>query len=203
MTTNAINKFAYTKVLRYFLQGILILAPIAITGYLLYWLFDKVDSILRPVVNIPGLGFLIILVFVILIGYISTNFLAASALGVFDSWLEKTPGVKYIYTSIKDFFEAFAGDKRKFDKPILVNVMAEGVWMIGFLTNEDMNRFDLGADYISAYVPFGYSIAGQLYLVKRERIKKLDHISAADAMKYAVSGGVVQMDNHKLQTENE
>ena len=132
MTTNNTGKINSRRILRYFIQGILILAPIAITGYVLYWLFDRVDGILRPLVNIPGLGFFIILFFVLLVGYVSTNFLMGSILHLFDSWLERTPGVKFIYTSTKDFFEAFAGDKRKFDKPILVNVMAEEVWMVAF-----------------------------------------------------------------------
>ena len=197
MTTNSSQKFTYRKILRYFIQGLLILAPIAITLYFLYWLFDKVDSILRPLVNIPGLGFLSILVFVILVGYISTNFFVGGVLGLFDSWLERTPGVKFIYTSVKDFFEAFAGDKRKFDKPILVNVFANEVWLVGFLTNEDLNRFELGAEYVSAYVPQGYNIAGQLYLVKRDRIKRLGDLAASEAMKFAVTGGVVHLDEEK------
>jgi uncharacterized membrane protein len=197
MTTNTSQKITYRNIFRYFIQGLLILAPIAITLYFLYWLFDKVDSILRPLINIPGLGFLSILVFVILVGYISTNFFVGGVLGLFDSWLERTPGVKFIYTSVKDFFEAFAGDKRKFDKPILVNVFAEEVWLVGFLTNEDLERFELGAEYVSAYVPQGYNIAGQVYLVKRERVKRLSDIAASEAMKFAVTGGVVQLDDEK------
>src|SRR5262245_13329422 len=100
MSTNPSQKFAYRKIIRYFIQVLLILGPIAITLYFLYWLFDKVDSILRPLVYIPGLGFLIILVFVILVGFISTNFFVGGVLGLFDSWLERTPGVKFIYTSV-------------------------------------------------------------------------------------------------------
>lgn len=203
MTTNTSGKFNSKRIVRYFIQGVLILAPIAITGYLLYWMFDRIDSILRPVVDIPGLGFLIILLFVIIVGYVSTNFLMGSFLHLFDSWLERTPGVKFIYTSIKDFFEAFAGDKRRFDKPVLVNVMAEEVWLVGFLTNEDMHRFELGAEYVSTYVPQGYNIAGQLYLVKRERVRKLEHMSASQAMKYAVTGGVVKLEEIKEIAEKE
>lgn len=191
----------YRSLLRYFVQGVLVLAPITITGYLLYWMFDKIDSILRPVVDIPGLGFLIIIVFVFLVGFISTSFLMGGLLGFFDSWLEKTPGVKFIYSSVKDFFEAFAGNKRKFDKPILVNVFAEEVWMIGFLTNEDLHRFELGAEYVSAYVPQGYNIAGQVYLVKRERIKRMSFLGASEAMKFAVTGGVVHLDDEKLDAK--
>lgn len=193
MNTRSIGKFAYRKVLRYFVQGILILAPIAITSYLLYWMFSKIDGILRPAVNIPGLGFLIIIAFVIVVGYISTNFLMSSILSSFNTWLERTPGVKFIYSSVKDFFEAFAGDKKKFDKPVLVNISNEEVWLIGFLTNENLKRFDLGDEFVSAYVPQGYNIAGQLYLVKRTRIRKLHNMTASEAMKYAVTGGVVQV----------
>lgn len=193
MNTRSIGKFAYRKVLRYFVQGILILAPIAITSYLLYWMFSKIDGILRPAVNIPGLGFLIIIAFVIVVGYISTNFLMSSILSSFNTWLERTPGVKFIYSSVKDFFEAFAGDKKKFDKPVLVNISNEEVWLIGFLTNENLKRFDLGDEFVSAYVPQGYNIAGQLYLVKSTRIRKLHNMTASEAMKYAVTGGVVQV----------
>ena len=100
----------------YFIQGLVILAPIAITVYFLYWLFENVDSILRPYVNVPGLGFLLIITGVILVGWISSNFLMGSILNVFDQWMERTPGVKLIYTSTRDFFEAFAGNKRKFNK---------------------------------------------------------------------------------------
>src|SRR6476646_6843561 len=91
------------KIVRYFIQGIIILAPIGITAYVLYWLFERVDGILRPAVyaitnvNIPGIGFVIILLFVILIGWISSSFLMGSAINFFDQLMERTPGVKFIY----------------------------------------------------------------------------------------------------------
>ncbi len=193
MTTRTFGKFAYRKMLRYFVQGVLVLAPITITGWLLYSMFSTIDGLLRPTINIPGLGFLIIIAFVIFIGYFSTNFLMGSLLTFFNTWIERTPGVKFIYSTVKDFFGAFAGDKKKFDKPILVSITADDVWMIGFLTNEDLQRFELGEEYVSAYVPQGYNIAGQLYLVKRTRIRKLNKMTASEAMKFAVTGGVVQL----------
>jgi len=116
------------KIFRYFIQGIIILAPIGITAYVLYWLFERVDGILRPAVyaitkvNIPGIGFVIILLFVILVGWISSSFLMGSAINFFDQLMERTPGVKFIYSSTKDFFEAFAGDKKRFNKAVLASV---------------------------------------------------------------------------------
>lgn len=187
------GKRTLKKIFNYFIQGIIILAPIGITAYLLYWLFDKVDGILRPYLNIPGLGFAIIIVFVILVGWVSSNYLMGSMINFFDHWLERTPGVKFIYSSIKDFFEAFAGDKRKFNKSVLINVFADNVWIIGFVTDEELQKFELGAEMISAYVPQAYNFAGQLYLLPRERVKAIDNITSGQAMKYAVTGGVVEL----------
>lgn len=188
------------KIFRYFIQGVIILAPIGITAYVLYWLFEKVDGILRPAVyavtnvNIPGLGFVIILLIVILVGWISSNFLMGSAINFFDHLMEKTPGVKFIYSSTKDFFEAFAGDKKRFNKAVLANVFAEEVWIVGFLTDEEMKKFDMGADKVAVYVPQAYNFAGQLYILPRMKVKKIEHITSGEAMKYAVTGGVVDLD---------
>ncbi len=185
---------ALRKLLRYFIQGIIILAPIGITAYALYWLFQKVDGILLPVVNIPGLGFVLIITFVILVGWISSNFLMGSAISFFDQLMERTPGIKFIYSSTKDFFEAFAGDKRKFNRSVLANVFADDVWIVGFLTDEEMEKFELGADKVAVYVPQAYNFAGQLYILPRDKVRKIEKITAGEAMKYAVTGGVVDFD---------
>lgn len=185
--------FTYKTILRYFIQGVLVLAPITITGWLLYWLFEMVDGILRPYVNIPGLGFLILIVFIILIGWISSTIMMTSFLSLFDYWLEKTPGIKFIYTSVKDFFNAFAGEKKKFDKAVLINAFSEDVWIIGFLTDHEMEKFEMGAEHVSVYVPQAYNFAGQLYILPRHKVRKIEHLTSGEAMKYAVTGGVVHV----------
>jgi uncharacterized membrane protein len=189
------RKSTLKQILRFFVQGLIILAPIGITGYVLYWLFDKVDSILRPYVNMPGLGFAIIILFVILVGWVSSSFLMGSFLNFFDQWMERTPGIKFIYTSTKDFFEAFAGDKRKFNKSVLASVFSEDVWIVGFLTDEEMQKFNMGANMVAVYVPQAYNFAGQLYILPREKVRKIEKLTAGEAMKYAVTGGVVDLDN--------
>jgi len=187
-------RFSYKTIIRYFVQGVLVLAPISLTAWLLYWLFDKVDSILRPYINIPGVGFAIIIAFIILVGWVSSTIIMVSILNIFDHWLERTPGVKFIYSSIKDFFAAFAGEKRKFDKSVLINVFAEDVWIIGFLTDDELQKFEMGAEHVSVYVPQAYNFAGQLYILPRNKIRKITRLTSGDAMKYAVTGGVVQID---------
>lgn len=203
MTTKASlkRKSIARQVFRFFIQGLIILAPIGITAYALYWLFEKVDNILRPYVNVPGLGFALIILFVVLVGWISSNFLMGSVLNIFDHWMERTPVIKFIYTSTKDFFEAFAGDKRKFNKAVLANVFSENVWIVGFLTDEEMQKFDLGAEQVAVYVPQAYNFAGQLYILPRNRVRKIENITSGEAMKYAVTGGVVDLDAERKEEE--
>jgi uncharacterized membrane protein len=205
MSTNKVQtKHPVKKILRLFIQGLIILAPIGITAYALYWLFEKVDGILRPYVNVPGLGFVLIIGFVILVGWISSSFLMGSFINFFDQWMERTPGIKFIYTSTKDFFEAFAGDKRKFNKAVLASVFSEDVWIVGFLTDEEMGKFNMGAEHVAVYVPQAYNFAGQLYVLPRNKVRKIENITSGEAMKYAVTGGVVDLDaERKKETEED
>jgi len=200
--------FKWKKLFQYFLQGLLIIAPLAITIYAIYWVISTVDSwvpifreavkdgqgnILRYEVKNYGLGFLVILAAIIIIGYLSSFFIQSKVFNLFDHWLEKTPGIKFIYTSTRDFFEAFAGDKKRFNKAVLANVFAEDVWVVGFLTDEEMQKFELGVDKVAVYVPQAYNFAGQLYILPRSKVKKINNISSGEAMKYAVTGGVVDL----------
>jgi uncharacterized membrane protein len=198
------------KLFQYFLQGLIILAPIAITIFAVTSLFNWIDGILPNLVHsiapnwigvdelgspkrIPGLGFIVVIVIVLLVGYISSSFIVSRLVELFDKILEKTPGIKIIYTTVKDFFEAFAGNKRKFDKAVLVSIEAPDVWKVGFITQDELNEFGL-QDYVAVYVPQSYAFAGNLYFVKKERVRVLSDISSADAMKFAISGGVTDID---------
>jgi uncharacterized membrane protein len=151
---------------------------------------DKnLDGSLR---KIPGLGFVVVVVLVLFVGWLSSLFVVEKLVSVFDTVLEKTPGIKFIYSSVKDFLEAFAGNKKKFDKPVLVNVDASGVWRIGFITQPTTSDFGL-PDHVTVYVPHSYAISGITYIVPKTNIKILDNVSAVDAMKYTVSGGVTDV----------
>jgi uncharacterized membrane protein len=184
----------YQKIIQYFLQGLLILGPVSITIYFIYEIFDKIDNILRPVINIPGIGFVIIIAFIILTGYLSSFFVMGRILSIMDKYLERTPGVKLFYSFVRDFFEAFAGNKKKFTKSVMANVDDTDVWRVGFITQEDMSSFGM-EDYVAVYLPMAYSVAGNVYIVPKERVKPITNISATQSMKFAVSGGVTEMIN--------
>ncbi len=204
------NEWRWRKVLQYLLQGLLVTAPVAITIYLLYWFVSSVDSWL-PIFTIKdtdgriinrnyGLGFVVIIVALIVIGFLSSNFLTSRIFSLFDDWLERTPGIKFIYSSIKDFFEAFAGNKRKFKKAVLVSIFQPDVFQVGFITDEDASEFGL-TGYVSVYVPNAYAFAGQLYIVPKEKVRILEDVNASDALKYAISGGVAEWDEAPVVKE--
>ena len=196
---------AYRRLFQYFLQGMLILAPIAITFWAIAAAFSFIDGILPNLIHsivpslmedrngnikrIPGLGFILVITLVIIVGYISSSFIISRMVDAFDKVLEKTPGIKFIYSTLKDFFEAFAGEKKKFTHNVLANVDDNNVWRIGFITRENMEEFGF-EDYVAVYIPMSYSVAGNVYIIPKSRIKPITNISAAQSMKFAVSGGV-------------
>ena len=207
--------FAFRKLFQYFLQGLIILAPIGITIWAITALFNFIDNILPHLVGrifphllgtdaqgnareIPGLGFIVVIVVVILVGYISSSFIVGRLVELVDKILDKVPGVKLIYSTVKDFFEAFAGNKRKFNKPALINIGAADVWRIGFITQHDVSDFGL-LEHVAVYVPKSYAFTGDLYFVKRERVRVLPELSSGDAMKFAISGGVTDIEDDPVQ----
>jgi uncharacterized membrane protein len=200
------SRFTFRKLVQYFLQGLIILAPIAITIYAVTGLFNWIDRILPDLVaqffpnlldvdangqpeRFPGLGFLLVIVTLILVGFLASSFIVGRLVDLFDKILERTPGIRIIYSPLKDFFEAFAGNKRKFDKAVLVQVVSEHVWEVGFITQNDLSQFDL-VDHVAVYVPNSYAFAGRLYLVSKDKVRILEGISSSDAMKFVVTGGV-------------
>lgn len=202
-------RFYLRRLLQLFFQGLVVLAPIGITLWVVIGLFRFVDNILPNIIDsvapgllsknangnitkIPGLGFIVVVSLVLIVGWLSSLFFIGRFVSFFDAILEKTPGIKFLYSSLKDFFEAFAGNKKKFDKPVLVNVDAPDVWRVGFITQPNAHEFGM-PEHVTVYVPHSYAISGITYLVPRERIKLLTNISAADAMKYTVSGGVTDV----------
>ena len=150
--------FQFSKLFQYFLQGLLVIAPVVITVYAVYWVVSSIDSLL-PIftekdsqgniyIRNYGLGFVIIIVTICLIGYLSSFFIKNRLFNLFDSLMTKTPGIRFIYTTVKDFFEAFAGEKKKFNKPVLANIDDNDVWRVGFITQEEAG--DFGSDFPAA-----------------------------------------------------
>ncbi|TKC06579.1 DUF502 domain-containing protein [Pedobacter polaris] len=185
--------------LNYLIKGLLIVVPIALSIFIVVGAVTTVDSWLNinnifgvnPLTgenrNIPGLGLGLVITIILLAGIFVTNFVTEPMYNWFQRIINKLPLLNFIFSSIKDLTEAFVGDEKKFNNPVLVEVEG-GMKRIGFLTQNDLSKLDLPGDVI-VYFPFSYSFAGQVYVVSKDKIKPLK-MSAADAMKLVVSGGV-------------
>jgi uncharacterized membrane protein len=201
----------FKKIVTYFLQGALVIAPIAITVWLIATLFKSIDDLV-PIFttkdefgrNIPhnrGLGVVVIISALIIIGYLSSNFITGRLFRLFDNLLERVPGIKFIYSTVKDFFEAFAGNKRKFTKPVMVLMRRDPqIWQIGFITQESLSKLN-EPDLISVYMPHSYAVSGFTLLVQPHNVKVLHGIDPANAMKMAISGGVAGYDDEGDEAE--
>lgn len=194
--------FTLRKLVDYFLQGLLVMAPLAITAYAVYWIVSSIDNLIplftyrdeegNVIVRNYGLGFVAVIAFICLIGWLSSSLIQLRLFNLFDRWLERAPGIRFIYSTVKDFFEAFAGEKKKFNRPVLANIDDNDVWRVGFITQNEMRDFGF-TEYVAVYIPMSYSIAGNVYLIPRNRVRPITNISATEAMKFAISGGVTEM----------
>lgn len=181
---------------RSFLQGLLILSPIVVTAYLIYTVFDSVDRLVPWVPR--GLGFVIIIAIVTFIGYMGTRFFLGKMLfDAFDHLLQHIPGIKYIYSSIKEVMGSFVGDKKRFNKPVWVctNHNPE-VWRIGFMTQKDIAYLGM-AGKVAVYLPHSYAVSGYVIIIEVKNIKPVTKMTAAEAMKFAVSGGITGREEEK------
>lgn len=193
------------KLFNYFLQGCLLIVPVAVTVYVLYVSIVWIDNLLPfnfPVkipgigeVDIHGLGILAIFVLVSVFGYFATSLVANPAYIIFDKLLNRTPMVKIVYSSVKDLIEAFVGEKKRFTKPVLVKVNADSdIQRIGFITEDDLTNLGIPAGKIAVYFPFSYGFNGQLFIVPSGNVTPIN-ASGTEMMKFIISGGVTDIES--------
>jgi uncharacterized membrane protein len=139
----------------------------------------------------PGLGFIIVIGTLVLTGFIGSSLITRPVIDLMDDIFSSIPLVKTIYTSVKDLIEAFVGDKKKFSKPVIVE-LTPGIYKPGFITQEDLSQLNLPG-IIAVYLPHSYAFSGNLFLVDRSKIKDFDGDSS-ELMKFIVSGGVIHLD---------
>jgi uncharacterized membrane protein len=176
-----------------FLRGLVIVVPIALTLYLLYEVFVRIDRLLN--LRMPGVGFAITIAGIIVIGALASNFFVRKFLRLTEAVFTRAPLVRLIYASIKDLLEAFVGDKKRFDQPVAVTI-TDGVRTLGFVTQDDLGFLSMPGQ-IAVYLPFSYSMAGTLVIVARERVERLA-IDSASIMALVVSGGVSRVAPKKV-----
>ncbi|HSN85039.1 MAG TPA: DUF502 domain-containing protein [Polyangiales bacterium] len=174
---------------RSFAQGLLVLAPVAITIWVVWITVTTLDRWLNT--SIPGLGLLIAAAGITLIGYLTGNVVGTKMVSWLEAGMQRVPIIRILYSSLRDLFSAFVGSKRKFDKPVAVEINPHGLKVLGFLTSERFDDPHL-AEHVSVYLPESYNFAGNLIVVPKSRVHPLD-ADGAEFMAFIMSGGVTDM----------
>lgn len=187
----------------YFMQGLLLIAPAFVTVYAIFYIFNVFDSHVNDVFEyvfkfrFPGLGLVVMVAFITFVGFVGSLVIVRPLLNLFDLLLEKTPLVKDIYSSLKDFFGAFISNKKKFNKPVMFEMgKGSGVYKLGFITQDDLSELNI-LDKVAVYTPLSYNLSGIMYIVNRDQVEVLNDVAAGDMMKFIVSGGVTEIDDEE------
>jgi uncharacterized membrane protein len=171
----------------YFLRGLVITAPVALTIWITWTVINWVDDLLG--IPIPGVGLVVVLVAMTAVGALASSLLARSLLGAVEDLLERVPFVRLLYTSSKDLLNAFVGEKRRFTRAVRVALSEDGaIFTLGFVTADALDALDLHG-HVAVYLPQSYNFAGQLVIVPASRITPVP-MDSADVMAFIVSGGV-------------
>ena len=182
------------KLLTYFLRGLVLTVPLAVTAAVCWTVLTYVDGWLG--LPIPGAGFVLTIAGITVVGFLGTTLLWAQVEGWMDDLLDRLPFVRLLYSSTKDLLNAFVGEKRRFDTPVLVALSQDrAVRTFGFITQSTLERLGLPGD-VAVYFPQSYNFAGQLVVVPGDRVTKLDAVSS-DVLAFIVSGGVTDVPEAK------
>jgi len=179
-------------ILRYFFRGLLVTVPVVATCYVLWFVFVTLDGLVDSErwfgQVIPGIGVAVVLVLITVVGFLTSTFLTKWLVTLMDRFFQQMPGAKLIYTAIKDMMEALVGEKKRFDRPVRVQLASGGPEILGFITCGTIH-WPAMEDRVAVYFPQSYNFAGQVLIFPSERVTPID-AESSEVMKFIVSGGV-------------
>jgi len=185
---------------RYFLVGLIVIAPAGVTVVVLRWIFERLDAILgRPIqaavgMRIPGLGFILLGIVVLCVGWVVHQAIGLRVLRAWNEMLVRFPVAGRLYSAASQIVQSVVSDKsRIFKRTVLVPYPTQGMWAVGFVTNDDapvMTRI-VGEACVNVFVPTTPNpTSGFLLVIPRARVLETD-ISIEEAMKFVISAGAV------------
>lgn len=176
--------------LGYFLRGLIFIAPVALTLYICWLIFRTIDGWLN--LPVPGAGFLLTIVVITLVGWLASNFLAQRVMDWIEELVGRLPFVRLLYTAIKDVLGAFVGEKKRFDRPVIVTLIpGTNVRALGFLTQDSLTLPGM-ENHVTVYLPQSYNFAGQMLVFPRSQVEVVQAPSS-ELMAFIVSGGVTEL----------
>lgn len=176
----------WRPLLRYFAQGVLIAAPILLTLYLVITLMAAIDGLMH--VPIPGLGLVLALCLLTLLGFIASSVIGRRMVAIAEGVLRRVPLVKLLYRALKDLVAAFVGERKGFDRPVVMQLSEGGALVLGFITREAVALEGL-EDHVAVYLPQAYNFAGNLVFVRRASVRPLN-VKSSELMSFIISGGI-------------
>ncbi len=178
--------------MKYFFKGLLFLIPSVGTGYVLYIMIEKVDAVFDH--KTYGAGIIIIFIIISIIGFLGDKLITAPMKNHFNKFIKKMPFIKMIYSSIKEFTSALIGNKKGFDKPVLVKLYKDSkIQRIGFITDAQIQDLSTKEKEVTVYVPHSFAVSGQLFIVPEEYTTPIKGVPSAQLMKYIMAGGVTKI----------
>ncbi len=192
---------------KYLIAGVVALTPLLVTVAIINWLLDLSDKAVALVppqyrpdvllgIDMPGLGVLVALAFIILVGAITSHFIGSSIIHMIDRLMERIPLVRTIHKATRQLLDALFSDTSKaFKEVVMVQFPQRGRWVIGFVTGEGHLPAHGGGDhYIAVFIPSTpLPTTGWLLFVEPSEIVHMD-VSVEDGMKLVLSGGVLPLD---------
>lgn len=176
----------------YFVKGLLFFLPLVVTLFVFVQIFSTIDGFLGSFfgLKVPGLGFVIGLLVITFIGYLTTNVFTKGIFNFVDLIFRNAPFVKLLYNSIRDLIDAFVGKKKMFDRPVMVTMMpGSEAKALGFITRDDLHQFNM-QDHVVVYFPQSYNFAGQTLILPKENVTPVHNVASAEFMTFIVSAGI-------------
>jgi len=177
----------------YFLRGLLVVLPVALTVGILLWMYRGVSNWLdlgHTSWGAVGIYVLVGIGVILLVGIFTKGVIAKQVLEFFEGIIEKAPGLNFIFGTTKDLTHAFVGEKKKFNKPVIVE-MGNQEYKMGFMTQTSMDSINM-PEFCSVYLPYSYALSGEMVIVHKDKVKKLD-LEGGDVTKFVLSGGAAEL----------
>lgn len=179
------------RLVSYFLQGLIITVPLALTFWILGGIFVAIDKWTRTQLGLqtPGAGFVVMIALITIVGALGSHLLTRRMVDAFERLIDRVPVVKLLHAAFRDVMNAFVGPDRRFDRPVLVNLQPDGsLRALGFITRDTLAQYD-ALDSMAVYFPQAYNFAGQVVIVKRSAVTPVA-LPSGDVMTFIVSGGI-------------
>lgn len=185
------------KVSKYFINGVIVLVPIAITLFVVMQVFTftewLVGRFLPTNMKFTGIAMLVMLAGIVLIGLLSTHWALQWLLTWAEKMLNRIPGVKFIYNSVKQLSSAMLDSKSLLSNPVLVPFPQPGSFSLGFITSDVSDGLSekLPDDHVCVFVPMSLNLtAGFNIFVPRSEVRILD-VTSESALQYVLTAGSI------------